>query len=246
MESLFENQTIKSMDGSNTMFDIVKFGKALSTLRKNADMTQNEVADKLNLSRQAISKYERGESFPDISVLVMIAELFGITLDKLIGYGEPTTGESSILKNVAKGDADVLAEDIADVVNLAPLLKPSVLTKLSRQFEKKGIDISNIIVLAEYLNDETVVKLIENAAFDEISVELLEKFVPMLNHDSKEAIFQKILDGEMDWHFIKVLLPYADYITTHIEAAVVDGVLPRDALDILNDYYWDKNGYRKK
>lgn len=228
------------------MFDIVKFGKALSTLRKNADMTQNEIADKLNLSRQAISKYERGESFPDISVLVMIAELFGITLDKLIGYGEPTTGESSILKNVAKGDADVLAEDIADVVNLAPLLKPSVLTKLSRQFEKKGIDISNIIVLAEYLNDETVVKLIENAAFDEISVELLEKFVPMLNHDSKEAIFQKILDGEMDWHFIKVLLPYADYITTHIEAAVVDGVLPRDALDILNEYYWDKNGYRKK
>lgn len=246
MESLFENQTIKSMDGSNTMFDIVKFGKALSTLRKNADMTQNEIADKLNLSRQAVSKYERGESFPDISVLVMIAELFGITLDKLIGYGEPTTGESSILKNVAKGDADVLAEDIADVVNLAPLLKPSVLTKLSRQFEKKGIDISNIIVLAEYLNDETVVKLIENAAFDEISVELLEKFVPMLNHDSKEAIFQKILDGEMDWHFIKVLLPYADYITTHIEAAVVDGVLPRDALDILNEYYWDKNGYRQK
>ena len=96
------------------------------------------------------------------------------------------------------------------------------------------------------MNDETVVKLIENAAFDEISVELLEKFVPMLNHDSKEAIFQKILDGEMDWHFIKVLLPYADYITTHIEAAVVDGVLPRDALDILNEYYWDKNGYRQK
>lgn len=228
------------------MFDIVKFGKALSTLRKNADMTQNEVADKLNLSRQAISKYECGESFPDISVLVMIAELFDLTLDRLIGYGEPTKGESAILKNVAKGNADVLAENIADVVNLAPLLKPSVLTKLSRQFEKKGIDISNIIVLAEYLNDETVVKLIENAAFDEISEELLEKFVPMLNHDSKEAIFQKILDGEMDWHFIKVLLPYADYITTHIEAAVVDGVLPRDALDILNDYYWDKNGYRKK
>ena len=68
------------------MFDTMKFGKALSTLRKQADMTQNEVADKLNLSRQAISKYERGESFPDISVLVMIAELFHVTLDQLINY----------------------------------------------------------------------------------------------------------------------------------------------------------------
>lgn len=228
------------------MFDTIKFGKALSTLRKKSDMTQNEVADKLNLSHQAISKYERGESFPDISVLVMIAELFNVTLDQLIGYGEPTKGESSILKNVAKGNADIVAENIVDVVNLAPLLKPSILTKLSHQFEKQGIDISNIITLAEYLNDESVVTLIEKATFDEISDELLEKFIPMLNHDSKEAIFQKILDGEMDWHFIKALLPYADYITTQIEAAVVVGVLPREVLDLLNHYYWDQSGYRMK
>ena len=183
------------------MFDTMKFGKALSTLRKEADMTQNEVADRLNLSRQAISKYERGESFPDISILVMIAELFNVTLDELINYGEPTKGESTILKNVAKGNADIIAENIADVVNLAPLLKPSILTKLSHQFEKQGIDISDIITLAEYLTDESVVKLIEKATFDDINDELLEKFIPMLNHNSKEAIFQKILDGEMDWHF---------------------------------------------
>ena len=228
------------------MFDTMKFGKALSTLRKQADMTQNEVADKLNLSRQAISKYERGESFPDISVLVMIAELFNVTLDQLINYGEPTEGESTILKNVAKGNADIIAENIADVVNLAPLLKPSILTKLSYQFEKQGIDISDIITLAEYLNDEAVVKLIEKATFDDINDELLEKFIPMLNNNSKEAIFQKILDGEMDWHFIKALLPYADYITTKIDAAVVAGALPWEVLDILNDYYWDRNGYRQK
>lgn len=228
------------------MFDTMKFGKALSILRKEADMTQNEVADRLNLSRQAISKYERGESFPDISILVMIAELFNVTLDQLINYGEPTKGESTILKNIAKGNADVVADNIADVVNLAPLLKPSVLTKLSHKFEEQGIDISDIIILAEYLNDDSVMKLIENATIDEISDELLEKFIPMLNHQSKDAIFQKILNGEMDWHFIKTLLPYADYITTHIEAAVVAGVLPREVLETLNEYYWDKSGYRRK
>ncbi len=42
------------------MIDTMKFGKALSALRKEADMTQSEVADRLNLSRQAVSKYERG------------------------------------------------------------------------------------------------------------------------------------------------------------------------------------------
>ncbi len=228
------------------MFDTRKFGKALSSLRKQADMTQNEIADRLNLSRQAISKYERGESFPDISVLVMIADMFSITLDELIGYGNPTKGESSILKNVAVGNTDVIADSISDVVSLAPLLKPSVLAKLACQFEEQGVNISNIVTLAEYLNDEAVVRLIKSANFDDISDSLLEKFIPFLNIESKEAIFEKILSGEMDWHFIKALLPYADYITTQIEAAVVAGALPWELLDILNDYYWDSNGYCQK
>ena len=170
----------------------------------------------------------------------MIAELFNVTLDELINFGEPTKGESSILKNVANGNADVVAENISDVVNLAPLLKPSVLARLSQKFGEQGIDISDIVILAEYLNDETVMKLVENASFDEIGEELLEKFIPMLNIRSKEAIFQKILDGEMDWHFIKVLLPYAEYIRTQIEAAVVAGVLPWEALNLLNDYFDQK------
>lgn len=228
------------------MFDPMKFGKALSTLRKRADMTQNEVADRLNLSRQAISKYERGESFPDISVLVMIAELFDVTLDELIGYGDPTGGESSLLQSIAQGISDVVAENIADVVNLAPLLKPSILAKLSQQFGRQGIDISDIVALAEYLNDDAVVRLIETATFDDIGDELLARFIPMLNRASKEAIFQKILNGEMDWHFIAALLPYADYITTQIEAAVVAGALPREALDILAEYHWSEDGYKEK
>ena len=223
------------------MFDTIKFGKALSILRKEADMTQNEVADRLNLSRQAISKYERGESFPDITILVMIAEIFNISLEQLIGYGNPTQGESSVLKNVARGNVDIVVENITDVVNLAPLLKPSILTKLSEQFEKQGIDISDIITLTEYLNDETIVKLIGKANFDEINEELLGKFIPMLSYDSKEVILQKILDGEMDWHFIKVLLPYADYIISQIEAALVEGALPWEVHNILNGYYWDSD-----
>ncbi len=68
----------------------------------------------------------------------------------------------------------------------------------------------------------------------------------MLDRTSKEAIFQKILNDEMDWHFIKTLLPYADYIRTQIEAAVVEGALPWEALEILNEYYWSEDGYREK
>ena len=46
------------------MFNTQKFGGYLSRLRKNADMTQSELADKLNLTRQAVSRYETGERNP--------------------------------------------------------------------------------------------------------------------------------------------------------------------------------------
>ena len=57
------------------MFDTKKFGGYLSRLLKNADMTQTELADRLNLTRQAISRYEHGDSFPDVSILVLIADI---------------------------------------------------------------------------------------------------------------------------------------------------------------------------
>lgn len=53
-------------------------------LRKRNGMTQIELAEKLNYSDKAISKWERGESVPDISVLKNIADLFGVTVDYLI------------------------------------------------------------------------------------------------------------------------------------------------------------------
>ena len=74
-----------------TIFNTQKFGGYIALLRKKADMTQSELADRLNITRQAVSKYEVGDSFPDVSILVSIAEVFGVTLDELIAAGEPRT-----------------------------------------------------------------------------------------------------------------------------------------------------------
>ena len=213
------------------MFDVIKFGKGLSELRKNADLTQSEVADRLNLSRQAISKYERGESFPDISVLVMIAELFHVTFDELIGYGEPTEGETMIFNGAARGSKDIVAENIDDIVNLAPLLKPSLLTKLSEKFSAQGMDISSLLILADYLNAEKAAELMDNASFNIFSVDVLEKFIPFLTKDSIETIFEKVMNQEADWHLLAPLSSYIDM--SIIEAAVMEGVIPDEVLRFL-------------
>ncbi len=58
--------------------------KNIASLRQSKKMTQIELAEKLNYSDKAVSKWERGESLPDISVLVMIADLFEVPLDYLV------------------------------------------------------------------------------------------------------------------------------------------------------------------
>jgi transcriptional regulator with XRE-family HTH domain len=62
----------------------LNIAKNITALRQASRMTQLELAEKLNYSDKAISKWERGESIPDVMVLKSIADLFGVTLDYLL------------------------------------------------------------------------------------------------------------------------------------------------------------------
>lgn len=57
----------------------------LYELRKTNALSQDELADKLNVSRQAISKWERGESLPDTENLIQLSKLYNVSIDELVG-----------------------------------------------------------------------------------------------------------------------------------------------------------------
>lgn len=63
----------------------IQLGSNLAELRKRNGYSQEALAEKLNISRQAISKWERGESTPDTDTLIMLSQLYGVSLDELIG-----------------------------------------------------------------------------------------------------------------------------------------------------------------
>ncbi len=65
----------------------------ISELRKAIPLTQAELAEKLNYSDKAISKWERGESLPDIFVLKEIADIFGVTVDYLLEEIHPLSAK---------------------------------------------------------------------------------------------------------------------------------------------------------
>ena len=61
-------------------------GERIANLRKDRGISQEELADVLLTSRQAISKWERGESDPDINRLKDLAIYFNVSIDYLLGY----------------------------------------------------------------------------------------------------------------------------------------------------------------
>ncbi|HBI91567.1 MAG TPA: AbrB family transcriptional regulator [Terrisporobacter glycolicus] len=64
----------------------------LKTLRKINKYTQEEVAEKINVSRQSVAKWENNESVPDINSCVKLTKLYNVTLDNLVNYSEEKSG----------------------------------------------------------------------------------------------------------------------------------------------------------
>lgn len=62
----------------------ITIGKNIMRLRKLVNMTQLELAERLNYSDKSVSKWEQGNGVPDIRILVQIAEIFGVTVDELL------------------------------------------------------------------------------------------------------------------------------------------------------------------
>ncbi len=74
------------MDSENLKYQI---GANIASLRKSQGMTQAELAERINYSDKAVSKWERGESIPDAVTLLQLARLFGVTVDEVMGAAPP-------------------------------------------------------------------------------------------------------------------------------------------------------------
>ncbi|MDM5250986.1 MULTISPECIES: helix-turn-helix transcriptional regulator [unclassified Lysinibacillus] len=59
-------------------------GQKIKQLRSRENLSQEQLANKLNLSSQAISNWERGKSFPDIMNIISLSDIFGVSLDDLL------------------------------------------------------------------------------------------------------------------------------------------------------------------
>lgn len=70
-------------------YDFSRMGENIASLRRAAGLTQELLADRLGVTSQAVSKWERQLSCPDVSLLPAMADVFGVTIDELFVSVEP-------------------------------------------------------------------------------------------------------------------------------------------------------------
>ena len=94
-----------------------EFGKSILSLRQNANMTQEELALRMGVTPQAISKWERGQSLPDLSIFIELCKALNVSADTLLGLENRET---------EKDAADSYPEEV--LKNLRFSLEPLVLS----------------------------------------------------------------------------------------------------------------------
>lgn len=145
------------------MFDTVKVGRIISQKRKEHNMTQMQLADALGISFQAVSNWERGNSMPDISKLPELAELFGCSIEELLGGG----ASAGNVEKLAKGEGQGLS--LGEIAEVAPVLTPEVLDEAVESARRGTPDACGDSSLQEGAEGES-----EEEGFDEDIEEEIE------------------------------------------------------------------------
>ena len=167
----------------------------LKKYRIMKDLTQEDIADYLNITPQSVSKWERGETYPDITLLPALANIFETSIDLLIGMDTVRAAETRY--NIHKRANELMRNDQLDaaenVYRGALLIYPN----------KPGMILGLASVLALKRNSEEAIKLIERRL--PLSINEKQKatiratlcFLYLKSGDSEKA---KLLASELPHH----------------------------------------------
>lgn len=155
--------------------DNTKIGNLIYKLRKENDLTQAQLAERLTVSDKAVSKWERGNGCPDISIITEMSELFGVDLAELLNGELNSNGELS--GNIKNMKLYVCPECSNLITALTETSVSCCGKKLKALTAKKAED-----------NEKLTVEIIENeyfiSSFHEMTKEHFISFVALLTGDS--------------------------------------------------------------
>lgn len=177
------------------MFDMQEVGNRIATLRKSKDMTQQGLADKLGISFQAVSNWERGESMPDISKLVELAQILDVSVDELLG-SEPKKSQSfESTVTVKNGERHIhidtegiaLSDKMKQLLRLVPFVGKGELDELLLANSHEYTEVDQVIAFSPFVSEQTLLKIVSNCS-DYDSMDTMIKLAPFLSKKTSSEL----------------------------------------------------------
>lgn len=151
-------------------------GKRIAALRKEKNMTQEDLGQKFDISAQAVSKWENDQTCPDITALPKLAQVLGVSVDELLSGKQDTAPVKLVPEAQRKDIKDMMLRVVVDStdgdkvrVNLPlPLIQVCMemgmeMPQISGNNAVKGIDLGKIM---ELVNNGVVGNLVEVESSD--------------------------------------------------------------------------------
>ena len=113
-------------------------GRRIARLRLAKTATQERLAKELNVSPQAVSKWENDINYPDISLLPDLARFLGVSVDELLSGASASTQETAAQENAAAQESAAVRESAAEVVSVAAD-EPAEIVEESTEQDNQGI-----------------------------------------------------------------------------------------------------------
>ena len=195
------------------MLDMKQLGKRIKNARIKKNMTQLELADRVGVSYQAVSNWERGGSMPDIAKLPDIARELGLSISEL--FEEESRPSAAAAVNKALNDPEAVLSS-AEVAEIAPILPPDELKeKVEKTTGNTKYDLRSLVELAPYLDDDYLNELVRNADLSDMSGIL--ELAPYLSDEALTDISSRLDPDRTD------------------DLAELAAYMPDEALDSLTD-----------
>lgn len=185
-------------------FDIEKIGRRIAKARKILNMTQMELADKLYVSFQAVSNWERGQSIPDLERMARLCEVLNLTFDELLGNNH-ITQQVNKLSSTEKNNEIYMRE----LVDTAPFLKPQEIEAYINKL--KDFPLDQIIQLAPFIKENTLGFLVEKAILQEmIMPEYFHQLAPFMNKNQFNKLIRHYLKEGEEFTNYEELIPFLE------------------------------------
>lgn len=170
------------------MINKERFGKRLSVLRKKLGLSQAELAERFNVSTQAVSKWETGLAMPDVDILLELSWLFKISINSLLEGGDKFTNSTVMTsaKLPERAESILKSKNHKQLLSsVVPYFTESELTELAKRIESGSAKIN---MKVEVCDSKAEYEKIISTPMQSLSESCLRELAPVISEAANELV----------------------------------------------------------